>query len=145
MRRILWVFVLFTALLGPLLGAAIPKDIDARWLGNWTAPEGWVYKADAVLEVDNENKVVGAIQWTLVKSPRPEEQGKLGLTGVEFVRGVFLPEGGVVQMEGWSLDDPHHILGTDKYRLILSDDGSVLGGITYHHGPWTGQILLQKQ
>jgi hypothetical protein len=52
------------------------------------------------------------------------------MTGTEYVKGTFLPEAGVVKMEGWSLEDPNHILGTDQYRLILSDDGKVLGGIT---------------
>lgn len=134
--------VLLAAFLFLPLGAG---DIAARWAGLWTAPEGWIYRADAVLEVDKENHVTGAIHWTLIKSPRPEEQGKLGLTGIEHVRGVFLPEAGVVRMEGWSLEDTNRILGTDKYRLLLSDDGQVLGGITYHHGPWNAQILLQRQ
>ncbi len=141
MRRMLTLL----ALLASLLGAATPKDVTARWVGTWTAPEGWVYQADAVLEAGADNKVTGAIQWTLVKSPRPAEQGKLGLTGLEFVRGTFLPEAGMVRLEGWSLSDPNQILGMDRYRLILSDDGAVLGGITYHNGPWTGQILLRKQ
>ena len=144
MRRALW--VLFAVLLlSPLLGAAAPQDLAARWHGFWTAPEGWTYEADVVLTVDAANQVSGPIHWTLLKSPRPAEQGKLGLSGIEHVRGVFLPEAGVLRLEGWSLDDPSKILGTDKYRLVLSDDGRVLGGITWHHGPWNAQILLQKQ
>jgi hypothetical protein len=144
MRRALRVF-LVAFLLVPLLGAAAPKDLAARWHGFWTAPEGWIYEADVVLTVDASNQVSGPIQWTLIKSPRPAEQGKLGLKGIEHVRGVFLPEAGVVRLEGWSLEDTNKILGMDKYRLVLSDDGKVLGGITFHHGPWNAQILLLRE
>jgi hypothetical protein len=144
MRKVLWFFCLCSALLLPPLRAASPKDLAARWIGYWTAPEGWIYRADTVLEVDNDNAVTGVIQWTLLKSPRPEEQAKLGLTGTEHVQGTFLPEAGAVRMEGVSLDDPNHILGVDKYRLILSDDAMTLGGITFHGGTWNAQILLRK-
>ena len=125
--------------------AASPQDVSATWHGYWLAPEGWVYEADMVLSADADNVVTGSIHWTLRKSPRPEEQGKLGMTGIEHVRGRLVPDAGVVRLEGVSLDDPNHILGTDKYRLILSDDAKMLGGITWHHGDWTAQILLKRQ
>jgi hypothetical protein len=125
--------------------AATPKDLSATWHGFWTAPEGWVYEADMVLTADADNNVTGSIHWTLRKSPRPEEQDKLGMTGVEHVKGRLLPEAGTVQLEGVALDDPNHILGLDKYRLVLSDDARALGGITSHHGDWTAQILLRRQ
>jgi hypothetical protein len=143
MRRLFIPCVLWL-LLAMSLAAASPQDVAARWLGYWTAPEGWIYRADLVLAVDPENRVTGAILWTLVKSPRPEEQAKLGLTGTEHVQGDFLPEAGVVRIEGTNLEDPSHILGLDKYRLILSDDATTLGGITSHQGTWTAQILLRK-
>jgi len=126
-------------------GAADSKDLAGGWHGFWTAPEGWLYEADMVLTVDAQNNVTGAIHWTLLKSPRPGEQGKLGLSGVENVKGVFLPQCGMVRMEGTSLEDPNNVLGLDKYRLILSDNSQVLGGITWHHGPWTAQFLLKRK
>jgi|SRR5579872_1058220 len=125
--------------------AASAKDVAATWHGYWTSPEGFQYEADMTLSVDDQNAVTGAIHWTLRKSPRPAEHAKIDMSGVEHVSGVFLPGSGAVKIEGTSLEDPNHILGMDKYRLILSDDAKVLGGITWDHGPWTGQILLHRQ
>lgn len=145
---LLLIFVLaalFTAALPLPAGAAGKKDLAATWHGFWSSPDGFLYEADLRLSVDEENNAVGSIHWTLRKSPRPQESAKIGLTGVEHVSGVFLPESGLARIEGISLDDPNQILGVDKYRLILSDDASVLGGITWNHGPWTGQILLHRQ
>jgi hypothetical protein len=148
MRKTLEVCLLLLAVIATPAAthaAATPKDLSATWHGFWTAPEGWVYEADMVLTADAGNNVTGSIHWTLRKSPRPEEQDKLGMTGIEHVKGRLLPEAGTVQMEGVALDDSNHILGMDKYRLILSDDARVLGGITWHHGDWTAQILLRRQ
>lgn len=125
--------------------AAAPGDLAGNWHGFWFAPEGWIYEADMALTVDARNNVTGAIQWTLRKSPRPGEQEKIGLGGVEKVKGVFLPECGMVRMEGISLEDPNRVLGLDKYRLILSDDFKVLGGITANHDLWTGQFMLKRK
>jgi hypothetical protein len=138
-------FVVLSAIIASSAGAATPQDLTATWHGFWIALEGWVYEADMVLAVDGGNNVTGSIQWTLRQSPRLNEQDKIGKTGVEYVKGTFLPDAGAVRMEGTLLDDPNHILGVDKYRLILSDDATVLGGITWHHGPWTGQILLHRR
>jgi len=137
--------VLLFALSTAPQSAPSTRDIAGTWHGNWTSPEGFLYEAYMTLTVDGSNNVVGSIHWTLRKSPRPDLQAKIGVTGVEHVNGVFLPDAGVVRMEGTSLDDPNHILGMDKYRLIVSDDARVLGGITWDHGPWTGQFLLQRQ
>jgi hypothetical protein len=119
--------------------------LPASWHGFWTSPSGYLYEANMHLSVAADNSVTGDIHWTLRKSPHPEERVKLGLTGVEHVSGTWLPDSGVVRVEGISLDDPNHILGVDKYRLLLSDDAKVLGGFTWNHGPWTGQILLHRK
>jgi hypothetical protein len=148
MRKTLAAGFLLLALITPaaaLRAAATPQDLTATWHGYWLAPEGWVYEADLALTVDADNNVTGSIHWTLRKSPRADEQDKLGMTGIEHVRGRLLPDAGVVRMEGVALDDPNHILGMDQYRLILSDDAKILGGITGHHGDWTAQILLKRQ
>ena len=106
---------------------------------------GYVYEADAAFAVAPNNTVDGSISWTLRRSPKPEEQAKIGLTGVEHVSGIFLPDSGVLRLEGTSKDDPNIILELDKYRLILSDDASVLGGITWAGGSWEGQISLNRR
>jgi hypothetical protein len=48
---------------------------------------------------------------------------------------------GLLVLNGYKLDDPEHILVLDKYRLAVSDDGKVLGGLTFNNGAWTGQFI----
>lgn len=142
---IIALFALLTTVAAFSAGAADLKDLAGNWHGFWSAPEGWLYEANIELAVDAQNNVTGSIHWTLRKTPRPGEQGKIGLSGVENVKGIFLSECGMVRMEGISLDDPKRVLGLDKYRLILSDDLQVLGGITAHHKLWTAQFLLKRK
>jgi hypothetical protein len=125
--------------------AASPQDLVGTWHGLWKSPAGFTYEGEMMLAVDGGNNVTGSIHWTLRESPRPSDREKIGMSGVEHVKGVFLPDSGVVRMESTSLEDTNHILGLDKYRLILSDDARVLGGITWDHGSWSAQILLRRQ
>ncbi len=136
-------FIFFALATAVALPVASPK-VSGSWHGDWTSPEGFRYEADMQLTVDKDNNVTGEIHWTLRKSPRSEEQEKVGLTGVEHVKGAFAPGARVLRMEGTSLDDPKHILGMDKYRLLLSDDGTRLGGSTSNHDHWNAQLLLER-
>src|SRR5260370_16577176 len=102
-------FVKVTTLFGSFaLGTAVALPVGSRkvsgsWHGDWTSPEGFRYEADMQLTVDKDNNVTGEIHWTLRKSPRSAEQGKVDLTGVEHVKGVFEPGGAGFRMEGpWS-------------------------------------------
>ena len=133
-------FIFFALATAVALPVASPK-VSGSWHGDWTSPEGFRYEADMQLTVDKDNNVTGEIHWTLRKSPRSEEQERVGLTGVEHVKGAFAPGARVLRMEGTSLDDPKHILGMDKYRLLLSDDGTRLGGSTSNHGSWPPRWL----
>ena len=56
-------------------------EIAGPWHGRWTAPEGWLYEANMSLQVSASGATSGQINWTLRKSPHPEEQGKLGMRG----------------------------------------------------------------
>lgn len=116
-----------------------------RWIGHWTAPAGYIYLADMRLEVDGENKISGAIKWTLIKSPRESELGKQGLTGVEYVKGTFDVQCGVLTFSGYNKEDANGILGLDRYRLILAENLKSLGGITYNHGNWQGSFILYRE
>ena len=42
-------------------------------------------------------------------------------------------------------DAVNTILGTDKYRLVLSDDGTTLGGITWDQGAWDAEFMAKRQ
>jgi hypothetical protein len=116
-----------------------------RWQGEWASPDGFVYSADLRLDFGADNSVQGLFNWTLKKSPRADEQAKIGLKGVEYVKGRYYPDCGAIIMEGYRLDDQHKILGMDKYRLILAANYSSLGGVTDHQGSWDGRIFLKSQ
>ena len=66
------------------------------------------------------------------------------MKGVEHVRGKFYPETSTLVVDGYSKDDPNVILGLDKYRLVVSETRKSMGGITWHHGPWTGHFFLTR-
>jgi len=165
MRRKLWhvaalaiaiSFVAFAANEGAGAARAAAQATDAKataftdatgeWHGMWSAPGGWLYEADMQINAGLADNITADIHWTLRAAPTGQAayQGKIGMSGVEHTKGSFLPGDGVVKMEGVSLDDPNSILGTDKYRLIISDDGSTLGGITWDHGDWNGLIMLKR-
>ena len=124
--------------------AADKAMLVGPWLGRWIAPEGWIYEANMSLQLADSGSVTGEINWTLRKSPRANEAGKIGLTGKEKVHGTYYASTATLILEGYEKDDPSGILGLDKYRLVISEDHRVLGGISWHHGPWTGQLILSR-
>lgn len=67
------------------------------------------------------------------------------MTGVEHTRGQFISNFGFLTLEGYALDDPNTILSMDRYRLVLSDDCTTLGGITRDNGDWNGQFIAKRQ
>ena len=151
LRNGLVILILAIAAFGASNGAAsaqsvAPADqlaLAGPWHGTWTE-SGFRYEAVMVLVVDSNGSVEGSINWTLRATPRPNEAGKVGLKGVEYIRGKFYPDPGALVVEGYRKDDPNVILGLDKYRLIVSESRKTMGGITAHHGPWTGQFFLAR-
>jgi hypothetical protein len=51
----------------------------------------------------------------------------------------------LLELNGYVLEDPAEIKGTDQYRLAISEDSKVLGGITLNGGSWTGQFIAMRQ
>ena len=129
-----------------MAAASVSTAATGEWHGMWTAPGGWLYEADMQISAGLADNITADIHWTLRAAPTAQTayQGKIGMTGVEHTKGVFLPGDGVVKMEGVSLDDPNSILGMDKYRLIMSDDGSTLGGITWDQGAWDALFMAKR-
>jgi hypothetical protein len=113
------------------------------WQGEWRGG-GYVYEAEMTLEIAQDGQLVGAIMWTLRTAARENMKAKVGLSGTEYVRGRFDSAAKVLRFEGYRKDDPHTILGLDKYRLVVSDNGGTMGGVTHHHGPWNGVFFLQR-
>jgi hypothetical protein len=122
-------------------------DAAGHWHGVWTAPGGWVYEADLQLAPGLGGAILTDINWTLraADNSRADMHGKIGMSGVEHVRGDYISSGGYLTMEGYGLDDPNKILSMDKYRLVISDDGTTLGGITFDGGDWNGQLIAKRQ
>ena len=117
--------------------------MNATWDGLWISPtRGSIYAAEFHLHVDSMNAVQGHIKWTLKRSPHESERKKIGMTGVEYVSGTYDPRCRILSIDGKGKDDPHTILGLDKYRLILAENQKALGGITESHGTWRGMLSL---
>jgi hypothetical protein len=146
MRR-LFAGLMFVLVAWPVAGqAASPEDqaaLISTWRGTWAA-SGFVYEGELHVTVDQINAVDGYIKWVLRQSPRPAEKAKIGLGGTEYVRGTYLSAARLLRIDGYRVDDANGVLGLDKYRLVLSDDAKILGGITWDHGSWLGQFFLKR-
>jgi hypothetical protein len=119
--------------------------LNDTWNGTWVNAIGHIYIAELHLKVSVDGTITGKIDWTLQKSPREAEQSKLGLTGVEYVSGKYDAASRVLSFDGYSKDDPNIILGLDRYKLLLAENNSVIGGITYNNGSWLGIFSLTRK
>jgi hypothetical protein len=142
-------------LLGSLLASAQSSSVTGEWRGIWFDSSGYGYTATITLQTGSSCKacaasgdgsVRGTIVWTLRKVPAtasPEEAAKVGMTATEYVKGARRGEGLLV-LNGYKKDDPNNIFSLDQYRLAISDNGMVLGGITFDNGSWTGQLMALR-
>ncbi|MFZ1085509.1 MAG: hypothetical protein WAN35_11125 [Terracidiphilus sp.] len=142
-------------LLSSLICSAQSSSVAGEWRGIWTDPSGYVFTATFTLETGSgckacaatgDGSVRGTIVWTMRKTPAKapaEEAAKVGMTATESVKGERKGEGLLV-LNGYKKDDPNSIFSIDKYRLAISDDGMVIGGITYNNGSWTGQLVALR-
>jgi hypothetical protein len=115
------------------------------WDAEWRNPEGHFYTAVLRLEIQKGRWVEGALTWTLHASPRAEEQAKLGMSGVEYVRGEYHERTGLLEFEGIRLEDPHTILGSDKYQLTVDSTAMGMAGKTSHGGTWAGVFTARRR
>lgn len=142
-------------LLGGLASAAQTVNLAGEWRGTWTNPDGMVFSATMTLQtgkgckncaVVGDGAVWGKIVWTLRKAgenPSPELAAMVGKTATELVKGNVKGEE-LLELNGYVLEDPAEIKGTDQYRLAISEDGKVVGGITLNGGSWTGQFIAMR-
>ena len=144
-------------LLSSLFCRAQSGSIGGEWRGIWTDPTGYAFTATITLETGSgckacaasgDGSVRGIIVWTLRKTPAnapAEEAAKVSMSATEYVKGER-KGAGLLVLNGYKKDDPNSIFSLDKYRLAISDDGMVLGGITFNNGShldigsWTGQL-----
>ncbi len=140
-------------LLGGLACGAQTASVAGEWRGIWTNPAGMVFTAEMTLEtgpscktcaVIGEGGIRGKIAWTLRKAGSNATAESAGTTLTELVKGEIKGEGLLV-LNGYEADDPSHLKGTDQYRLAISDNGKVMGGITLNGGSWTGQFIAARE
>lgn len=152
MRPILVVLLALIALVPGLSPAAAQTEVrsltaaelSGTWRGQWTSAKGYLYTATLTLSVAPDGKAEGRFAWVLRRSPRTEEQAKLDLGATEYVSGSADFAARTVSLNGTRKDDPNTVIGLDRYRLVVSDDLRTLGGISWDHGTWQGQILLTR-
>jgi hypothetical protein len=122
------------------------KDGAGAWSGTWTSADGFVFDALAVIEIRSDNTVSGSITWTAKAAPaaRTDYKNKIGLKGVEHIKGVFYPDARLIGAEGVSKDDPDQVIGLDKYRLYIGDSGKTMAGITSHYDRWDAFFVLER-
>jgi hypothetical protein len=150
-KRLLLCLLVFSA----LACRAQTGSVAGEWRGVWTSPSGYVYSADITLNTgpscttcaaSGDGSIQGQIVWTLRKPGTNASAGlaaSVGLTATEFVKGEMKGEGFFV-LAGYQKDDPHNIIGLDRYRLAVAENGLVIGGITRDNGPWTGQLFATR-
>jgi len=142
-------------LLGGLASVAQTVNVAGEWRGIWTNPEGRVFSATMTLQtgkgckscaVVGDGAVWGKIVWTLRNAgpnPSPELAAKVGMTATELVKGNLKGDE-LLELNGYEANDPAQMKGTDQYRLAISDNGKVVGGITLNGGSWTGQFIAMR-
>ncbi|GEP59532.1 hypothetical protein [Reyranella soli] len=120
------------------------SDLAGEWHGQWTAPTGYLFTATLSLKVAPDGIADGQFVWTLKSSPLAEEQRKLGMSAIEFVSGKVDSAAGTVSLAGTRKDDPNDVIFTDRYRLVVGENGRTLGGVSRNLGDWDGLIFLQR-
>jgi hypothetical protein len=126
--------------------------VAGEWRGIWTNPAGLVFTATMTLEtgtscktcaVIGEGGIRGKILRTLRKAGTNATAEPDGTTFTELVKGE-MKGSGLLVLNGYEIDDSTHLKGTDQYRLAISDNGKVVGGITLNGGSWTGQFIAVR-
>lgn len=118
-------------------------DISGSWSGRFEHPH-WQFAALVELGPVTNGKVQGQIKWTMEKSPKKEEQPKLGLAAVEYVNGTFDTNNDSLQLNGYALNDPSNLgIALDSYTLKVSGDGNSMQGATTAHSDGLGKISLK--
>ena len=119
-------------------------DLSGDWHGRWTSPSGYLFTTTLSLKVAADGAADGQFVWKLEHSPLAEEQRKLGLSATEFVSGKVDRVAGTVTLAGTRQDDPNDVIFTDRYRLVVGENGRSLAGVSGNLGDWDGLIFLQR-
>jgi hypothetical protein len=85
------------------VSAADREALAGPWVGRWDS-DTHEYGATMSLTIGADGSVEGKIDWTLRSSNRPDYKSKVGLKGIEYVRGTFLSSASVLSIDriGWT-------------------------------------------
>ena len=120
------------------------NDLAGDWHGQWTSPSGYLFSTTLSLKVAPDGVADGRFVWTLKRSPLAEEQKKLGMSATEFVSGKVDSTAGTVTLSGTRKDDPNDVIFTDRYRLVVGENGRSLAGVSGNLGDWDGLVFLER-
>ena len=120
------------------------SDLSGEWHGQWTSPSGYLFTTTLSLKVAPDGVADGRFVWTLKRSPLAQEQRKLGMSAIEFVSGKVDSAAGTLTLAGTRKDDPNDVIFTDRYRLVVGENGRSLAGVSGNLGDWDGLVFLQR-
>ncbi len=131
-----------------LVGNELLLDIEKVWAGQWSGtwrnPQGHRFDFALNLLGSGNGRFEGHIIWTMVTSPLQGDKNKLGLPAKEFVIGTWHSETQEMILVGQRVDDPHQIIATDTYKLVVSSNGDAITGISEYVGTWAGKMVALK-
>ena len=152
-RRIVMAFVGMVILLavgtaGVLIEPRVEGPRSASngiWEGECQAPTGHRYTCRVRIKVSPSNRVTGSIIWTLMVSPRADEQLAIGRQARAYVKGTFDPASRRITIGTYTQDDPYGLIDVNEYLLLLSADGQTLSGETYDDGVLYGTLVANRK
>ncbi len=123
----------------------VTYDPTGKWKGKWSTDSGTLFDFELDLRDTGNNGLQGSILWTMRKSVRADKMDKVGLSATEYVKGSYEPATGLVNLKGYSKNDPNNMLVMiDVYKLNISSDGDTLTGNARNGGKWNGHIKLTR-
>ena len=142
MKKLIFFIVISISSIGLLFGQN--EEVLGKWKGEWSNHEGFYFTFILDLAESDAGDITGEFIWKLIKSPRKDEQPKLGLTAKEYITAKYDKDKRKLQIKGFKKEDPHLIIAIDNYDLSLTENGQILEGKTENHGTWKGVFYGQR-
>jgi hypothetical protein len=116
--------------------------------GEWTENgKTTLFKGLMKLEVTGD-KIKGEIIWTFLAADSSNLQSvqfysnKKGFIGIEYFTGIIDWMTKDILFEGYQKDDPHNVIGTDRYYAKFSSQLNFIYGKTWSNGENNGLLFL---
>ncbi len=118
----------------------LQSRLESTWQGDWTSREGFLYGFAMQLDVEENDEATGEISWQLKTAP-PESHlaGRVGDTGIEYVKGRFDRAKMLATISGYKVSD-ETLLALDNYKFQIKPDKITFVGMTKYRGAWEAQV-----